>query len=479
MVLIESAWIAALAALIGSLFAAWSAPFVVSLIKPPDNPARLILPADGRVLGFGIALTLFVTCFFGVFPALRASAINPSSELKGGDDPHSRRRIMHTLVAVQVAFCFLVLFVAGLFVTTFQHLSHLNVGFNPDRILVLSTVTPKPQPAVAWQQVANHLASVPGVQSVTLCDTTLLGGNNSNNYIAIPGSAPIEVLAYFRRISPGWFDQLQIPLLFGRDFTPTDSGTKTAIVNEAFAKTYFAGQNPVGKTFEIASDEGGRDPFVVVGLSRDATYRDIRELHLPTVFMPFWQNRFSADPETISDATFLVRTANSNPLTLAQTLRAEIPNARSEFRVSNISSQLELIQAQTVRERLLAMLAFFFAAVALLLASIGLYGVLHYSVLQRRREIGIRMAVGAQPIDIARRVTSDIFFIILAGAAAGLILGIFSAHSLASLFYQVKPSDLAMLTIPALTIFSAALLSSLPAVISAVRTDPVTILRTD
>ena len=479
MVLIESAWVAALAALVGSLFAAWSAPFVVSLINPPDNPARLILPADWRVLGFGIALTLFVTCFFGVFPALRASAINPSSELKGGDDPHSRRRVMHTLVAVQVAFCFLVLFVAGLFVTTFQHLSHLSTGFNPERLLVLNTVAAKPQSPIVWQQLAGQLASVPGVQNVSLCDTTLLGGDSSNDYISIAGGRPIEVLVYFRKITPGWLDQLQVPLISGRDFTATDSGPNVAIVNEAFAKIYFAGQNPVGKTFERAADEGGRTAFLVVGLARDATYKSIRELHLPTVFIPFWQSKLDSNPQFVSDATFLIRTANSNPLTLAQTLRAEVPAARSEFRVSNIRTQRELIESQTVRERLLAMLAFFFAAVALLLASVGLYGVLNHSVLQRRREIGIRMAVGAQPGDIARRVTSDIFLVILAGAAAGLLLGIFSARSLESLFYQVKPTDLAMLTIPALTIFSAALLSSLPAVISAVRTDPVKILRAD
>lgn len=479
LVLIESAWVATLAAIIGSLFAAWSAPFVVSLINPPDNPARLILPADWRVLGFGIAITLFVTCFFGIFPALRASATNPISELKGGDDPHSRRRVMHTLVAVQVAFCFLVLFVAGLFVSTFQRLSHLSVGFNPDRLLVLSTVTQHPQPAIVWQQIADHLQSVPGVQQVTLCDVALLGGNSSNDYISGSGGRPIEVLAYFRKVSPGWLDEMQIPLLSGRDFLHTDSGPHIAIVNEAFAKAYYSGQNPIGKTFERAADEGDRTPFEVVGLVRDATYRNIRELHLPTVYIPFWQTKASGEPKLISEATLLVRTTNANPLALAQTLRAEVPAARSDFRVSNINTQLEFIQAQTVRERLLAMLAFFFAAVALLLAGIGLYGVLNYSVLQRRREIGIRMAVGAQPADIARRVTADIFFVIFAGAAAGLILGIFSARSLESLFYQVKPTDLPIMLLPSLTIFAAAFLASLPAIISAVRTDPVQILRTD
>ena len=174
-----------------------------------------------------------------------------------------------------------------------------------------------------------------------------------------------------------------------------------------------------------------------------------------------------------------MRTASANPLVLASTLRREVPRARPEFRVSNIRTQAELVQAQTVRERLLAMLAMFFAVVALLLAGIGLYGVLDYSVLQRRREIGIRMAIGAQAADIARRVTADVFSMVLAGALAGLALGMASVRYIESLLYQVKPTDPAMLALPSLTILVAALLAALPAVIRAVRIDPAKSLRVE
>jgi predicted permease len=146
MVLVQSAWLALLAAAVGGLFAWWSGPFVVSMINPPDNPARLLLPADWRVLGFGLVLALGVTLLFGLVPALRASSVNPVSALKGGEDPHSKRRLMHALIAVQVAFCFLVLFVAGLFVTTFKRLSHQPTGFSADRLLVLDAVTKQTQP---------------------------------------------------------------------------------------------------------------------------------------------------------------------------------------------------------------------------------------------------------------------------------------------------------------------------------------------
>jgi ABC-type antimicrobial peptide transport system permease subunit len=181
--------------------------------------------------------------------------------------------------------------------------------------------------------------------------------------------------------------------------------------------------------------------------------------------------------------TFVVRTSGSNPgrnpLALASTLRQEVSRARSEFRVGNVRTQLEINQATTIRERLLAMLALFFAIVALTLAAVGLYGVLDYSVLQRRREIGIRMALGARAADIAWRVTADVFSMVLVGAAVGLTLGIFSARYLETLLYQVKPTDAGVLALPSLIIFAAALASALPAVIRAVRIDPASMLRTE
>jgi ABC-type antimicrobial peptide transport system permease subunit len=187
----------------------------------------------------------------------------------------------------------------------------------------------------------------------------------------------------------------------------------------------------------------------------------------------------SADLLPISRAAFVVRTSIRNPLSLASILRQEVPRARPEVRVTNIRTQNEIIQSKTVRERLLAMLALFFAVVALLLAGVGLYGVLDYSVLQRRREIGIRMAIGAQAGDIARSVTVDVFSMVLAGAIAGLALGIASVRYIDSLLYQVRASDPGMLALPWLTILTAALLAAAPAVIRAVRIDPVAMLRAD
>jgi ABC-type antimicrobial peptide transport system permease subunit len=205
----------------------------------------------------------------------------------------------------------------------------------------------------------------------------------------------------------------------------------------------------------------------------------MREPILPVAYVPLHSVDANGAMQPIREATFIVRTFSSNPLALASTLRREVPRAQPEFRVTNIRSQEELIRAQTVRERLLAMLALFFAAVALLLAGIGLFGVLDYSVLQRRREIGIRMAIGAQAGDIARRVTADVFGMVIAGALAGLGLGLASVRYIGALLYEVKATDATMLALPSIAILAAALLAAVPAVIRAVRIDPVAMLRSD
>jgi predicted permease len=475
LVLVESAWIAILAAAIGAAFAWWSAPFVVRMINPPDNPARLALPADWRVLGFAAALTLGVTFLFGLVPALRASSVKPASALKGGEDPHSRRRLMHALIAAQVAFCFLVLFVAGLFVTTFERLSHRPIGFSADRILLLSTVTARAQQPAYWDEVADRVRAMPGVETVALEGWPLLSGFQSNNYLSLHGELPTGPLAFFLNVSPGWLDTMKIPLLGGRDFRPDDVDPGAAIVNETFVKTYFNGQDPIGKSFYRTYPK--RIPSTIVGLVRDSLYSGIREQIKPVVYVPLHEEKGA--PSRWRDGTIVVRTAGASPLALASALRREVPRIRSEFRVSNLQTQQDLIDAQTVRERLLAMLALFFAAVALLLAAIGLYGVLNYSVVQRRREIGIRLAIGAPASGIARLVTVEVFAMVLTGAVIGVGIGMASVRYIETLFYQVKPTEVGMLMLPALSLFAAALLASLPAVNQAVRVDPVNTLRSE
>jgi hypothetical protein len=271
-----------------------------------------------------------------------------------------------------------------------------------------------------------------------------------------------------------------IPLLAGRDFRAEATTPGEAIVNQAFARQFFDGQNPVGKTFRGTAGWLKGLPFQIVGLVGDARYRDMRETIQATAYVPYRRLDEKGELLARNRGTFIVRTSSANPLTLAGVLRREVARVPGAgFHVSNVRTQKELNQQHTVRERLLAMLALFFAAVALLLAGVGLYGMLNYSVLQRRREIGIRMALGARSGDIARRVTGEAFAVVLAGAMVGLAAGMFSVRYIESLLYQVKATDPGILVIPSLSIGAAALLAAAPAVWRAVRTDPALVMRAE
>jgi predicted lysophospholipase L1 biosynthesis ABC-type transport system permease subunit len=272
---------------------------------------------------------------------------------------------------------------------------------------------------------------------------------------------------------------MKIPFMDGRDFRAGDTYPGVAIVSETFAKRFFQGKNPVGRWFERASDEGPRLRLQIVGLVRDVRYLDMRGPILAVAYLPFRQVDGKGVLQPVRRGTIIVRTSSANPAGLAAVLRREVTKARPEFRVSNIETQTQIDQGHTVRERLLATLALFFAVVALLLAGVGLYGVLDYSVLQRRREIGIRMAIGAQAGAIARLVTLPVFTMVLAGGLAGLALGMASVRYTESLFYEVKATDLGALAVASLTILAAALVAALPAAIRALRIDLAAMLRAE
>ncbi len=478
LVLLESAWLAVLASAIGGIFAWKAAPYIVRLMNIGTYSARLDLPMDGRVFGFALLLACAVTFVFGLTPALRASGVKPVSALRGGEDPRWRGHTMRSLIAVQVAFCFVVELAAGLFVTTFDRLSSQPMGFSPERILNVEAVTSSPQSPVLWGQVADHLRNLTGIEEVAMIAWPLLNGESAVGNISTHGEPPGSIFADFVSISPGWVKLMKIPLLSGRDFRATDVNPAVAIVNQSFARQYFNGEDPVGKWFDRVEPAGGRAHIQVIGLIRDARSRDrLRWPIRPTAYIPLATVDAAGVMKPSSRATFVVRTASRNPLALASTLRREVSNARPGFRVHNLITQSELDLGDTVKERLLALLAVFFAAVALLLAAVGLYGVLDYSVLQRRREIGIRMAMGARQSDVARRVTTDGFAMALVGAAAGLAIGMASVRYVESLLFQVRLTDFSILVTPTLTIFAVALLATLPAVVRAVRIDPVRMLR--
>jgi hypothetical protein len=223
--------------------------------------------------------------------ALHVSGVKPMSALKG-DAVRWRGRLMHTLIAVQAAFCFVVLFVGTLFVTSFERLSNQPTGFSSDGVLTLETLTAKPVKAVFWEQVADRLRSLPGVAAVGLSEWLLMTGENWSNLISVNGAPPRQTQSYLLSTSPTWRGVMRIPLLDGRDFLASDRQPGAAIVNKAFAKEYFGGEDPVGKSFAVVNFSGDHTSFSVVGYVANARYRNMREPMMPVAYLPFFARLF-------------------------------------------------------------------------------------------------------------------------------------------------------------------------------------------
>ena len=426
-----------------ALFAWWAAPFVVGMINPPDNPARLALPADWRVLGFGLALTSGVTLLFGLAPALRASAVKPASALKrrrrpalaAAPDARADRGAGSFLLSGALRRRAVRRHVRPVVATS-------PPGFPPSGF---SRSIPLPQRAAA--------AGLLGPGGGTSAHGAGRRDGRAGRMAAARAGSRLEQLHFDqRRASRSGFGLLP-ECLAGLD--GHDENCRSSRARDFRPERHIARRRHRQRDVREAVLPWRESDRQIVrqrdgsALSRwlewCATHRiaDLREPILPVAYVPFHpmdaKRRFAAGRAgALSSCARRARIRWRWHPRCAGKCRAR----GREFRVSNVRTQEELVRAQTVRERLLAMLALFFAAVALLLAGIGLYGVLDYSVLQRRREIGIRMAIGAQAGDIARRVTADIFSMVLVGAVAGLALGMASVRYIETLLYQVKPPTL-------------------------------------
>lgn len=482
LLLIECGLLAVAACILGFLFSWWSAPFIISRLTPAAYPVRLALQLDWRVVSFAAILCSGVTVLFGLVPALRASSTRPGATLKELDNPRAHRRWMHILIAAQVAFCSFVLFIAGLFVLTFLRMANQPTGFSAARVLAIESESDAALAPGRWYQVAEKLKHIPGVESAAVSEYALMSYNAQTRFIWANSRLPDGTWVnstWFLGVSPGWFETMKLELLHGRDFRSDDEYPNVAIVNEKFAHRYFGNDSPLGHSFETTPSMSEASPHLamrIVGVVRDARFEDMRMPVPATAYVPF---RGLTALWNRNHATFLVRTISLNPMALASTLRRAIPNLEAAMRVVNITSQEELVDSQMVRERLLATVALFFAAVALILGSVGLYGVLNYLVIERRREFGIRIALGASARNIARLVSFGAFAMITVGSAIGIELGRESSRYIIGLLYEVKPVDPNMLTAPLIALIGVAILAAIPPVVRAIRTDPASLLRTE
>ncbi len=474
--LIESGLIALAASVLGALFAVTTAPLVVSLLSTTDTHIFLDLRPNESVFAFLVLICTVTTLLFGLAPALRASRTSPNTALKTGSGKSSPRiGLLRPLLAVQVGFGFVVLFVAGLLLATFQRLNHLDPGFAKG--VILCQVEAKglreggDKARVAWQQVVDHVGQLSGIQSVSASSWALFRGWGWSERVRVPGRKPDDYEPSYLSVSPGFLGTMKIRLIAGRDFTSHDAEPVTptmVIVNQAFVRRYYPDKQPVGEQFTRQGSDKTWIPQVIVGVAGDAKYNDLRESPPATVYVPYRGQD--------GGGTLEVRTA-LDLSSVTSLLRSEIPRVQPGFRLTEVNLQSAYINNQLIRERLMALLSGFFALVAITLVAVGLYGVLNYAVIQRTREIGIRVALGARQGQAIRLVLSSIGLVVAVGLAAGVGIGLGLGTLLTDLLFEVRPSDLTGIAVPLGCLLVASILAALPAAIRASRVDPSIALR--
>ncbi|MGH9160829.1 MAG: FtsX-like permease family protein, partial [Vicinamibacteraceae bacterium] len=482
-VLIESALLATAAGALGVLIAAAVGPVIVNMLAPSTDPAYLDLRLNWRVLAFAGGIGLTTTVLFGLAPALRASSVAPMGVLKGTSGRVTARLALRPLLAAQVGFSLVVLFVASLLLLSFFRLTRVDPGFSDDRVLLLSLDTSaigddEGKAHVAALQLLDHVRQLSGVSGAALSGWALFEGSSWTSSIRVPGREPEAFEPFFLGVSPGYLETMRMRMLEGRMFTMRDAEPEqptTVIVNEAFARRYFNTTRVVGRSFaRTVSDEAAKASVVrdgllpqeIVGVVANAKYGSLREPAPPTVYVPHR-----------GLGTLHLRAAAGDPLALAPILQREIPRAVPALRVASVTLQSTLIANSILSERLLALLSGFFAMVGLLLAAIGLYGVLSYGVVQRTREIGIRVALGAQPRIVVRTVVAHIVGVTAAGTVAGLTVGLFLARFVQTMLYEVQPLDALSVALPVCSLLLVAVLAAVPPARRAARVDPVVALR--
>jgi predicted permease len=476
-VLIESSLLATVACLLGLVLAMTAAPALVSMISTSRSIVRLDVHADWRLVAFLGGLGLAVTFLFGLVPAIRASAVSPNEVLKSGPArPTPRASLFRPLVAAQVAFGFVVLFVAGLCLTSFLKLLRTDLGFDPNALAVVRVAAPASQdpdalPAI-WKDLLARLMETPAIESASLSRWGLFEGSGRNKSVRIPDRPMDGYTPWYLEVSPGFLQTMRIPLRAGRDFDWRDLQPGSAlpvIVNESFARRYFPGESPLGGRFFRVDGGAALVAQEIVGVAGDAKYTSLRDEAPPTVYEPYRPGE---------GAVMEVRT-RLDAGALATALRDEFARSQPPFQLGDLTLQSTLVGNHLVRDRALALLSAFFSIVAIVLVFVGLYGVISYNVVRRTREIGIRLALGAQRPRVVGLVLSDVGTM----AAVGLVVGAAGAAGagrfVRALLFDVTPSGLASIAAPFFCLLLACVASGLMPALRATRVDPTVALRCD
>ncbi|HXD33038.1 MAG TPA: ABC transporter permease [Pyrinomonadaceae bacterium] len=479
--LTESMLLALMGGAAGLILAVWTNDFW-ALVKPADLFYTVTLQnrIDLRVFGFALALSLVTGLVFGLAPALDASKLDlvPSLKLESHTSRLERRfNLRSLLVVTQVALSFMLLIGAGLFVRTLRSIQTINVGYQRGNVLVASLDPSlhgydRAKGQQLYSALLERVRAIPGVSAVSLAATVSPnpGGSLIEDNIQIEGrSGQTELLGIeYNRVGPNYFATMEMPLVRGRDFSLQDrsGGPSIAVINETLAGKLFPNEDPIGKRFRFSNE----DTFTeVVGVARDGKYRSMREAGLPCLYQPFLM---VYRPEM----NLLVR-SQSDPAALTAAIRKELDGLDSRIPFFNVRTLEQQVRNATSQERAAALLTSLFGGLALLLAAIGLYGVMSYAVSQRTHDIGVRMALGAQVGDVLRLVLKNGMMLAVAGVVVGLAGALAMTRLLRTLLFGVTPNDL--LTFVLVTgglLFVAFLACYLPAR-RATKVDPLIALR--
>jgi putative ABC transport system permease protein len=450
--LAESLVLSGTGAALGLLLAAWSSRLLVRLISTPANAVFLDVSIDGRVLAFAIAVAAATTLFFGGAPAFRTSGVAPIDALKEHGRTsagQTRGTITDWLVVVQVALSLVLVVAAGLFVRTFLSLSGRRLGFQTGHVLVVgidaSRALADPAGRIpVYERTRDAVRALPDVADAALSLTTPVGNGQFTPRLQLAGGPAVDSQGpvWGNLISPGWFSTFGTPLVAGRDLTDADrkGAQRVAVVNEAFARRLMSGGNPIGRAFTLyPGTVRALGPIEIVGVAADAIYSSLRSPMPPTFYVPLAQFDYLADIG-IRTINLSVRARTGSPMTLTRSVAAAAGSVNPQLALT-FRPLADQIDASLTQERVVALLAGFFGALALLLASLGLYGVTSYAVSRRRAEIGIRMALGAAPAGVVRLVLARVTLLVAIGVAAGAGVSAWASTFVATLLYGLEPRD--------------------------------------
>ena len=493
--LIESLCLSALGGTTGLAFAYWAVRALKAVYLPADSGGLSISTTpDFRILLFTLAVAILSGLIFGLVPAWQTTKPDIVRTLKdqaGAVLGAGHGALRKTLVVAQVALSLVLLIGAGLFLRSLDNLSALGPGFPVER-LVGFNIDPSlggynaERSKIFYQQLTESLSSIPGVSSVGMASMRILENDEWDSGMTVEGYTPTRpdghAQPYMNMISPNYFATLGVPIVAGRDFTVKDNRelkkgpdlddwTPTAVmINETFVRRYFPGQNPLGRHIGFGIDPGTRTDMEVIGVVKDIKYTNLRDEIPEQAFIPYLGSHF------VGNMTVYLRTT-THPNQLMPAVRAKVRELDPNLPIYEMRTTEAQINNSLTTERMIASLSVVFGFLATLLATIGLYGVMAYSVAQRRREIGIRMALGAEPGQVVWMVMRDVLLLVAIGVAAGVPASLALMRVVRSQLYGVSAHDPSTLVLATMGLALVACAAGYLPALRASRLDPMVALR--